>query len=543
MIAQAQEAGTTGHTVISPGRTDRTRRCGAIVTPPVMELTLVALLLAAVGAAAYGAYVAHGGFYSDDWSDLAGYHFAGSPKFWTDVSDLHRTLGGRPMLALLLPIPNALFGSHPAPYLGLAAGLGVLSSWCFYLLLRTLTMRPAPAVAIAILTLLFPWSDSIRLWPTASMTTLSVCFLCLGVVVALHGLRRHGAAAIVMHAGAAALYLMSVLTYEATGAAALLAGALYIGRAPARSVARRWLVDVVVVIAGLTFSLVNTVASRPVGSPSARLSDVPHFVRQALALLVSGIIPPASSRILQAVVLLAIGLTLTLAVIRLRRRADPELAPWLGWCAVAVVMIAATYFMFLGSHLHPNDPGIDNRTNILAGFGYALFAYAIVALAAHLLIPGSPLATAGPLAAAGLIAVGYAVHLHDDQTDWRRAAGLQAGILSSIAGNVPRLPPGGTLVSFDVTDQAAPEVPVFKDKDDFSGALRLQRNDASLTGYPVYPGITVRCGRRVATVTGAGDYGTHTARYGHLFFLRAATGRSARIPSRRACAAALLSVS
>jgi hypothetical protein len=495
--------------------------------------------LAAVGAVAYGAYVAHGGFYSDDWSDLAGYHFGAAPKFWSDVSDLHHTLGGRPMLALLLPIPNATFGVQPEPYLGLAAGLAVLTSWCFYLLLRTLDMPPIPAVAIGVLALLFPWSDSIRLWPTASMTTLSVCFLCLGAVTALHGLRRHARGAVVAHAGADLLYLLSVLTYEATGAAALLVGALYIGRASARGVARRWFADVVVVLGGLTYSLVNTVASRPVGSPSARLNDLPHFIRQGLALLVSALVPPTSGRIVQAVVLLAVGLTLFVAITRLWRRPDPEIATWLRWCAIAVLMIAATYFMFLGSHLHPNDPGIDNRTNLFAAFGYVLFTYAIVALATHLVIRSRAIATALPAAVALLIAAGYAVHLHRDQTHWRRAAALQAGILGAIAQHVPRLPAGSTLASFNATDQAAPEVPVFKDRDDFSGALRLQRNDVSLTGYPIYPGITVQCGRGSASITGAGDYGTHTAPYGHLFFLDASTGRTARVRSHRVCLAGL----
>jgi hypothetical protein len=523
---------------IRPGRLN-VARTRAPTTPSAIELIVAALVLAAVGAVAYGAYIAHGGFYVDDWADLAGYHFAHSPQFWTSVSDLHQTLGGRPMLALLLPIPNAVFGVHPAPYLGLAAGLGALTSWCFYLLLRTLDMAPIPALAIGVLALLFPWSDSIRLWPTASMTTLSVCFVCLGAVLALHGLRYQGPRGMLMQAGAALLYALGVLSYEATGAAALLVGALYVGRAQLRTALHRWIADAVVVLAALTYSLINTVASRPVGSPAARLSDLPHFIRQGLALLVSSIVPPASSRVVQAVVLVVIALTVVFAIMRLRRWPDRVATEWLQWCAIAVLIIAATYFMFLGSNLHPNDPGIDNRTNVLAGFGYALFAYSIVALAAHLTLRGSFLVAAAPLAAAVLIAVGYAVHLHRDESHWRRAAQLQARILDSFERHLPEIPGGSTILSFDRLAQAAPEVPIFDKDYDLTGALRLQKRDPRLRAYPVFAEIAVRCAAGGLVVAGPGDYGTFHVRYHRVVFFAPSTGRSTPIRFPAACAQAL----
>jgi hypothetical protein len=61
---------------------------------------VVAGVLSAIGLLAYGSYIAHGGFYADDWSNAAGYHFADSPRYWNSVSDLAGDLGGRPLLAV-----------------------------------------------------------------------------------------------------------------------------------------------------------------------------------------------------------------------------------------------------------------------------------------------------------------------------------------------------------------------------------------------------------------------------------------------------------
>ncbi len=498
------------------------------------------LVLVLVGVLAYGSYVAHGGFYVDDWSDLAGYHFAHAPRYWSDVSELHAVLGGRPLLALLLPVPNALFGVRPEPYLALALGLGIVTSWCFYLLLRTLSMAPLHAAAIAVLALLFPWSDATRLWSTASVTTLSVCFFCLGLVVALHGLKRRGRAAIAMHTGADVLYLLSVLTYEATGAAALLAGLLYLGRAPAASVARRWLADAVVVLGALSYSLSMTVTARHVGSLSERIGDIAQFTRQSALLLVSAIVPRGSSSTpIQALVLFAVTVIVGFGVARLRRGADGALREWLWWVAVAGVAVGAAYFMFLGSHLHPLDPGIDTRTNVFAGLAYSVLAYAIIATASHLVFRSSQVAATTTLSAAVLIAVGYGVRVRDDEAAWRQASALQYQVLTAIDRDLPPLPRASTLLTFDHPAQAAPEVPVFYKSYDLRGALELHANDPTLRAYPVSEGIAVRCEPGSLTVAGPQNYGTYRIGYGRVFFLDVAAGEGRRISSSVACTEAL----
>ena len=504
--------------------------------PGARELVAVAGLLSAIGLLAYASYVAHGGFYADDWSNAAGYHFADPPRYWHSVSDLAGDLGGRPLLAVLLPAPHALFGLHPAAQLALALVLGVLTSWCLYLALRTLRMAPVHAAAISVLALLFPWSDAIRLWATASINSVAVCLFLLGLVLALNGLRRHGRAGLAMPAGADNLYQLSVLTYEVAAAAALLAGLLYLRVAPLRDVARRWLADVVVVVGALVYSLETTVRARHVGSLSERLGDIGDFVREGALLLASALLPAGDlSRAAAALVLAVAAIVAFVAILRLRRRDDDELREWLGWLALGIVTVAAAYFMFLGSHLHPRDPGIDTRINVFAGLGYCIVVYSLLVAASAVLVGAGPRAAALAVAAAGLLAVGYTVLLRDDQSDWRRASDLQDRLLAAVDDDLPPLPQRSTLITYGFAPTAAPEVPVFNKAWDFRGALQLHTGDETLRGFPVFADIAVRCGSRGVAISGPATYGDHSAPYGRLFELDVGKGRGWKVQSEREC--------
>jgi hypothetical protein len=504
------------------------------------ELVAVAAGLTLVGVITYGSYVAHAGFYADDWADLAGYQLAHGSHYWTDVSELEHTLGGRPMLALLLPIPDALFGTHSSLHLGLALALGIATSLCIYVLLRTLNLGPPAAGAIAILALLFPWSDSVRLWPTASVLNLSICFLCLGVVTALRGLEHEGRVGVAYHTAADALYVLSVLTYEATGAAALLAGALYLRRAPRRTATKRWIADVVCVLAALMYSLLTTVTARHVGTIGQRIADVPQFVRQSALLLAAAILPVGRQSVpVQALVLIAVGAVVVLAIVRVRRAPSPALTRWLWWGCGALVALAAAYFMFLGSQLHPLDPGIETRTNILAGPIVCVLVYAIVAGACALVLSSERTAAIAATCLTAAIAVGYAVHLHNDESAWRRASTLQHRVLDALDAHLPHLPGRSTLVSFDQAGQSAPEVPVFDSTYDLEGALQLRDRDSTVRAYPIFGGVRVHCGPSGVSIEGPADYGVATVGYRSLFFLDAADGRGKRITSQRDCIDAL----
>lgn len=151
-------------------------------------------------------------------------------------------------------------------------GLGVLTSAAFYGLLRALRLRRLDAGALAALALLFPASDSTRLWLGAGAVNLSILLVLLGALLALHGLRQPGKRAAVLHAGAVVLYLLGLMTYEAVAPAILVSGLLYRLRSPWRSALPRWAVDAsaaVLVLAVVTSRTFYEVPSQPPGE-SAR---------------------------------------------------------------------------------------------------------------------------------------------------------------------------------------------------------------------------------------------------------------------------------
>lgn len=511
--------------------------------PTRTEALVVALLLALLGLLAYGSFAAHGGFYSDDWSHAADYRFAESPRYLNSVVQLQDFLGGRPLSAALMPIPQVLFGSNPIPHLALAAVIGVLTSLLLFVLLRTMGMAPLHAGAIAAMVLLFPWSDSSRLWATGSVNSLSVYFFLLGLTVALRGFDHRGRQGTTMHALAALLYLISVLTYEVTAAAALLAGLLYFGRAPRRRVLRSWLADAIVVFAALIYSLVTTSASRSVTGISERVANLPEFVRESLLLLASALQPFGSmGRPLQALVLLGIGTVVLVVFLRLRRSGEPALGEstldgWPRWMLIGFVGAAAAYFMFLGSTLDPRDGGINNRVNVLAAIPVCLFVYATVACACRLLFRSPRAAALSTLSLALAIGIGYAVELRADQSRWQEAADRQAEIVDELDARLLPLPSGSNVLAFGFPAQTAPGVPIFDRPWDLSGALDLESDGALAGAYPIQEGIEVRCGPRL-TIDGGGGYGRRSLPYDRLYAYEPGVGRRA-VGSRRRCEAVL----
>jgi hypothetical protein len=499
------------------------------------ETLLVALFLACVAAVVLASYIRHGGFYSDDWANAAYYRLADPPRYWSSVEELHRTLGGRPLLALLLPIPHALLGVHPALQLALAAGLGVATSLCVYVLLRTLALGPLDAGAVATLVLLFPWADSVRLWPTASMNTLSVCFFLVGLTIALRGLDRRGAAALVRHGTAVTLYVASVLTYEVTAAAALLAGALYLHRGDRVAALRRWAVDVLAIGGALAYSLATTVAARHVGTLADRVHDLRTFGRECVLLFASALVPagPADA-IGKGLAVAVLAAAVVLLAVRAARRGDAELRFWATVAAGAVVAVAAAEFMFLGSFLHPLDPGVGNRANVFAAIGYCLLAYAVVRAAARLVARrGAATALAAVLAAA--IATGYGYRVHSDAAAWTRAARVQRDVVAAVDASGVRLSRSDAVLTFGAPAEVKPGVPVFDRSWDLAGALQLRTGFLSLRGFPVYEGVIVRCARRGVVVSGPGSYGTAFARYGSAVFVEVPARRAVRPRDERRC--------
>jgi hypothetical protein len=496
------------------------------------ELTVCLVVLVAAGVLAFGSHVLHGGFISDDWAAADNYRNRGYGGF---ALHLARDVGpGRPVLDALQPLPHAVFGLNFGLHLGLAVLLGVAASFCFYVLLRTLDLEPVPSGVIAVLALVFPWSDSTRLWPTLSIANVGICLYLLGTVAALRGLdpgRRRGLRG---HAPAAALYVLSLLTYEVVGCAILLSGLLYRTRAGWRRVRSRWIVDATIVIVILGIDAVLTAQVRDVATLGERLGAVEPFIRDGLALFTSMFLPSSASTRTAKLIVLLVAVAVAVAAVRQAR--DPSRAAlrrWLLLATGATIGVVAAYVMFLGSSLLPLTSGIDNRTNILAGFGFATLAYATVMTIGELAAPRRGQAWVLLVGVATcLVAAGFVDRLRADISNWDRAAASQQRLLTALERTLPRPPRGSTIYSFNYPAQSAPGVPIFAKSWDLTGAARLIWHDPSLRAFPIAGDGRVVCGPAGVSVPALD---TRPSRYESSVFVDVSASRAEFVRSRARC--------
>ena len=503
---------------------------------PVSEITLYAVALGVGAALVYGSHVMHGGFYWDDWRNAATTRF--SPDGFAGPFDL-RLIAYRPLLGLSLPLPHLIFGSAPSLHLALATALGVAVSVCLYAVLRTLGLARVHAAAIGALALVFPWSDSTRLWATGSVNNLAVALYLGALLAALAGLESRGRRRTALRFAAALLYASSVLTYEATAVAALLSVLIYAHRAGWRPALAWWRSDALAVVAAMV--LVGAATTRGLLSPGDQLAHAVAIMRDAVALVSAALAPlptdPSTAVALAVPTLLAVAVAL---VARGHSRAA-ALRRWVAVAAGAVVLIVAAYLMFVpgSAGYMPLAPGTANRVNVLAGIGVVTLVYALVLVLVTLLpLPGRVQAIGrGGVAAClvGAIAVGYLARLETDIAHWRDAARTQEHVLAAVERAAPELPPGATIYAAGYDMFAAPGVPSFAVSWDLNGAAKLVLDDPAARAFPIAPTVTLVCETDRVYPRGGAYSGAEGAAYGRAFTLDVATGALERIDGPTAC--------
>ena len=507
---------------------------------------MVAALLGALGAAVFYPHVRGGGFYSDDWASAATYHFAAPPRFVHALAAYGRTFGTRPLLDVAKAAGYAILGLHTAWHLALAVLLGVLVSLVLYGLLRRFRLAPAPALLVAGLVLVFPWSDSTRLWATASLNQLATVFYLLGLSVALAGLERSGRRALLLHGAALTLYAAGLLVYEAVGGLVLISGALYWVhvRGSWRRIGSRWAADVCLAAGVLLWSASSATAARAAPSVHQIIHDLPRFVHQALSLALHALAPG-----LPVLVPLAVAAGAAIAgVIRWRRGAlvlDGGVGWWLAVAGVAALASGAAFAPLVGSGLHPLDQGLNNRGNVAAALPVCLFVAAAISAAVRVVAPERRACWWG-LAALVAIGFGYCDLTREDIGRWDRATQLQHQVLSSLRSALPRPSRGEVAYTYGVPALVAPGVSVFSEFWDLSGAFRLQAGEVRLGAYALVQGVSFVCGARgVYPSAGPGPYDAlqggygpaEGADYGRAFLVDVVTRRATAITGARQCRA------
>lgn len=511
--------------------------------PTGREFLVAALLLLALGFAVFWPHIVHGGFYWDDWQQGGRTEYPPNGAHWLGPVDLGLARF-RPFLALLIPVPHALFGLNFEWHLSLAVVLSALTATCAWLFLRTVGFSLVAAFGIAALMLLFPWSDSMVLWMTASLNWVGVALYFLGVVAALAGLRssdeRRARRLTVV---SLVLYVVSVLTYEVAAVAALLSLFLYAREAGWRRALRRWALDVGAVGIAMVVVALNT--QREMESFGGQLEHAGAIADQALTLLARAVWPFGSPA--RWVVLVpAAGLVLAglVAWWRLPRGSAGRGAAawWTGVVLAAGVGVGAAYILLVpaDSHYLPLAPGIENRINLLAAPAYATLVYALAALAVTLalaVVRRSSPAVVAVLAGAFSVAVGiaYLDRVNEDRRAWDLSTVRQERVLSALHEAVPDPPRDARIYTYGVRRYAARGVPVFAVSWDLKGAVKLSYEDGSLRAYPLPPNARLVCQERTLYPNTKSFDEDEASPYGLAYVVDVPRRRAVRIRDRREC--------
>jgi hypothetical protein len=501
---------------------------------------LVVLLV--IGLAGYIGHVRDGGFYYDDWANSARYHYSSSPGFFGAVSDYWNLTSYRPTLTLYIPITHAVFGYHMGAHLAWALVLALGMSLALFLYLEALGLDALSAGAIAILVLLFPASDSTRLWSTSSVASIAIGLYCVGTLIAFRGLRaqRHGWA---IHAGAIGLYALSVLTYEIAAGPILASVLVYRRAAGWRRAATRWLADLAVIVPILL--LVTSHNGRGKLTLSAEFSHARVIADQGLSILANAAVPFGSPRRESVIALLLSVIACAALVWFLLPRRDParaQLGRWLFVVPAAVLGTALGWFIFVPAdpYYSPGSLGLGNRTNALASVGIVALVYAVASLAGILVFRGLPrwrtLSAAFAALLSVVVGIGYLRTLDRHETAWNQAFALEESTLNVLKGQLGQPLPNSTIYTFDQAGYLKAGIPIFASSWDLNGAVKITFHDASLTAYPVIQGVPMQCGAQSVSIPVAGY---NPSGYGRSYLVDIASGRVARVTSKRSCEALL----
>ena len=510
-------------------------------TPPSwVETGACALLLALVAVAAFGPHVAGAGFLQDDWDLQSQSRFAPQPGLlgaYEQAASM-RFFDYRPVVSLVFATTHELLGTNVSAHLGVAAAIGVLVSLLLYRLLRELRLEPIHAGVLAVLALLYPFSDTTRLWAAGGVNNLGVVLYLLGTLTALHGLRAGGGrSALRWHAGALLLYVLSVLTYQVAAPLALLSGLVYALRAPWRSVVPRWALDVVAVATATAVVVVN--APRRIQTLESQLDHALEIARESFSLLAWTALPFGQPRPVAACLVALVILAAALAAARRRPPGDlvrAELRRWLAVACAGMLVVGAGYAVIAPANpfFVPLTPGTANRINGVPGLGFSIVVYALAMLAGVLVLGARRRAALPAIVLSVVLALGYVVRLRESEVAWADSWRIQGDVLAALDRALPGSRSGATVYSFGHPIDAAPGIAVFRQLD-LKPAVKVALGDASLTGWPVLPRTTFACERDRVYPTN-NRYGPQNgAPYGRAFFVDVSSGRVARIDSAGEC--------
>lgn len=511
------------------------------------EALLSTALIVALAAGVYASHVARGGWYLDDWinvalmdrtSDLAG--------AFDEMSNITYRVGLSASLAAL----HVIGGDSPSTYLMMGVLLTAIQGSLFYLVLRQLRLNALVAGVAAAIFVVLPCIDATRLWATATPIQIAGSLYLLGVSAAIHGLgQRSRPRRIAWHAGAVLLFVLAILSYELVVGLVLVTFLLYATTASGRATGKRLVADWAGAAAALAYIVPRASEDRGAESSVAFLWDRAVQMWTPTEEVFRSLLP--WSDVLGGslgLVIFALGTVGAGLAIRQNGATGAGFRAWLALAGISAVFALAGLVMLLPAdpYFIPRVSGLGNRVSAFAAFGAVLLLIALITIACGgmgVLLRRPRVGLAAALALLAATTITLTNRELNQQDAWARSWDEQISVLSSINvaldGDVGETT---AVVTFNHTTFLLPaDVSVFAYSWDLRGALMQIFGTYETMAHPWVQGA--RCAPAgivfpdgVGGPNGAVPYG-----YGEdLKFIDVPASTATAIRSRRACESSVI---
>jgi hypothetical protein len=507
-------------------------------------LLVIALLV-------YGSHVRDGGWVGDAWLTRAWYSAYPHTDFFSTVGHFLElnSMGARPANAVYRVALNELFGGDTTAWLAWQAASCVCMCLAIYALLRELNLAFLDAAGPVLLLAVFPASASLWFWSPVVHASLAITLGSVGFLLALRAFRAGGRKGLALHAVSLLLFVLSVLLYEVCLPVFLASVLLYRLRVPWRIAVRRWLCDCVVLVPLALLVTGSTEAhdqdlSGAISHAGDMAAQLPEFLFGRL--LPFGSVRPLAFALIAAIyVIAAVVLSRLPAASPTRRR----LRFLFGLTGAGLVLIALGYLIYAPglNYYLPLTRGVGDRVNAVAGIGWILALYALLAMVALLVTRALRLRPvyAGLATAALALAVGvsWLAPLADESRAYVTAYREGNRVLDIVGRAVPDPPRGTAIWTFGQPVEISPGVPLFANYWNMTAGVVLLYHDHRIRSFVGLPGTSFEC-RPDGLVPlqdpeypapPAGELGRFGSRYGRTYFLDTIDGQFVNIETRAQC--------
>ncbi len=446
----------------------------------------------------YLPFAVRAGWYYDDWGLFSALHSAG-PSWAQRFSACEGSnTTGRELVCSFPVSEYQFFGSHHVAYALVSIGLLVLMAGILYGILRRCRLAWPWAAAAAALLIVFPGSDSSRLWPVGSNGEYAVSLVLIGNLIVLTALRRDTRwRQLTLHAFAALLSVVAMLTYEIVLPLVALGGLAYWAAYRSRRALWRGAVDLGIAGAFVIYRL----AFAPVDPESGFVQHrtLGASLRRAWTLLESAWSTWHQSFAPGWVGLVAIAIVLLAATVYfihtpgVRRR----LLRWFALLGASVLAagISALSFVTANDLYQLDVDGLFNRLNLPGSFAYACAFVALLGLVYELVRRLVPKRVIALLAVAALASASVVHQLgisSEHKRAWEVSWSEQKTALAGYSVAVRGLPSDARLVGMGAPLYEDGFIPVFAASWDLQGAIAYTTAVNPPAALPLDP--TLQCG-------------------------------------------------